>query len=831
MEGEAQLRATTPFAGLLRRMREAAGLTQEELAERAGLTTYGVSALERGVRTRPYPHTVRALAEALDLDSDARAELVAAVPKRASRRAGATDTQVPAGPETVDAVSGGPDAGTAAPARDGEGVHGVPPSAALPSTPLFGRSETVDGLVTAVRSGTRLVTLTGPGGIGKTRVAAAVLQRAGADFVDGGVFVPLAHVSRTVEACSAIATAVGMPDVDGPGVEGRLREHLADRQLLLVLDNLEQIPDIGREVAALVSASRGSTVLATSRIALAVRDESVVVVPPLEVPRAGTPSLDEVAASSAGALFLDRARAGASHLPLTDADAADVAELCRRLAGIPLVLELVAAQLRTLAPAQVLVRLGQLMRREGPTDLPDRQRTVHAALEWSRELLTAEEQRLFATLSVFRGGFTLEAVEAVSGDPEAWTLLERLVEQSLVQVDPRPQRDRRYRLLEPVAQYADSLLDDSSRAGLRSAHAAWVLELTERAAPEYTRADQIDWLNSLDLEDANLAAALRWSLGDGRDAATAARIGWGLWLFWWLRGRLQTGRSAMEQALRHELPDGVRARALLVDAAMSFAQGDLDVSEPGWREAGEIAEATGDVTVTISATAGRGLVALARGDLDGAEAAFLAALDRAAPVSGWAEDWVAALTRVWLGTVALARGETGRAEENLRVAVEAARSRGDRLTTYIALYNLAQVELAAGDHDNVRRTLEEAAALSAETRDAANLSFVLEAAAVLEGRTGRHDRVPVLVGAAEVMRESAGGTVYGYYLPDDAARDAAVAAAREALGKDRYEDALDEGRTLRFDEAVAAFRSGPADPQADPPADHPAVPPVGPPAG
>lgn len=793
VEGDAQLQSDASFAEQLRRLREVAGLTQEELAERAGLTTYGVSALERGVRTRPYPHTVRALAEALELDTTARAALVAAVPKRGSAaRAPAVRAAEPA------------------PAQ-----RSVEPATELPGTPLIGRAETLAELVSMVRGGTRLITLTGPGGIGKTRLAAAVLQRVGADFVDGGVFVPLAHVTRVAEACSAIAADVGLADSDAPEVERRLREHLADRQQLLVLDNLEQVDEVGRAVAALVAGCPGLTLLVTSRVALGVRAESVHVVPPLEVPRGDPASLADVEATPAGALFLERARAGAGHLALTDAEAADVAQLCRRVAGIPLVLELVAAQLRTLAPEQLLGRFDQVLRREGPTDLPDRQRTVHAALEWSRELLTPAEQQLFASLSVFKGGFTLEAVEAVTGDPDAWTLLHRLVEQSLVHVVAGPRGGRRYHLLEPVAQYADGLLDPDSRAGLRSAHAAWVLALTERAAPEYTRADQIDWLALLDLEDANLAAALRWSLGEGEDADTAARIGWGLWLFWWLRGRLQTGRSAMEQALTHELAPDVRARALLTSAAMSFAQGDLDVSEPRWREAGEIARSTGDVTVVISSTAGSGLIALARGDLDGAESAFTAALDAAAPVSGWAEDWVAALTRVWLGTVALARGEIARAEENLRVAVGGARARGDRLTTYIALFNLAQAELAADDRHGARRTLVEAATLSTETRDTANLAFVLDATAVLEGRDGHHVRVARLVGAAEAMREAAGGRVYGYYLPDDAARDAAVDAAREALGEERYADALDRGRALGFEEAVVEVTGGPAGGTAD----------------
>ena len=801
---------SAPFGERLRELRAAAGLTQEELAERAGLTPHGISALERGARTRPYPHTVRAIATALELDPAATSDLLASLPRRAPR---APADDVAADDHTEGSGASVRDGHVEAPLTDPAdrlAHQAAAPSSRLgvPTTRLHGREDDVETVLGLLRTGRRLVSVVGPGGVGKTRLVASVAERLADAYDDGVLAVPLAHVSEPAQVHTATADALSIPGADAVDTSAALAGHLAGRRMLLVLDNLEQVAGVGATIAELVGQAPDLSVLTTSRIPLRVRDETVHILGPLGVPQRAVSTLDAVAGSGAGGLFLERAAASASHLPLRESDAPVVGEICRRLDGIPLAIELAVAHLGALGPDRLLTRLADALDRSAVTDLPDRQRTLHSTLEWSRQLLDPREQRLLRRLSAFRGGFTLEAAEAVDpdGPSETWRTVSLLVEHSWVQPTRARDGSPRYRLLEPVAAYAASLMTAEEAREARTAQATAMLGLAEEAQPRYAGAGQIAWLDHLDVEDANLTAALSWFLGDGADPDGAARLGWALWLFWWLRGRQHTGRTAMEQVLSEELADPVRANALLTHAAMTFAQGDLDASAPSWLAAEELARGLGDAATTANGRAGSGLVALARGDVDAAEAAFTAALDMAEGRPEWFAEWVVGLTHVWLGTVALLRGDLEGAERQVRRALEHARAREDQLTTYVALFNLAQVALAGNDPGTARVALDEAAELSVETRDAANLAFVLDALAVVEQQESRPGRVPLLLGAAEAMRDLAGARVYGYYVPDDAQRDAAGAAARDHLGTEGYDELVARGRALDFDEAVLAAR-------------------------
>jgi predicted ATPase/transcriptional regulator with XRE-family HTH domain len=393
------------FASLLRRHREQAGLTQEELADRAGLTPHAVSALERGARTRPYPHTVRSLADALRLDDDARAALLASVPRRAS----------------------------SAPAEAAPTAH-TARTLPAPATALLGREAELDAVVALLDDpSVRLVTLTGLGGVGKTRLALAVAARVGSAFPGGVVWVPLAALDDPALVLPAVGHALGASGAEGPDVLGAVSAGLSGGRTLLVVDNLEHLLAAAPDVGALLEACPEVTVLASSRAALRVRGEHEHAVAPLPVPR--TADLEALAASPAVALLLERARAVSPSFAVTAANAEAVAGLCTRLAGIPLALELAAAKVRLLDPAALLARLDTALASGGARDLPARQRTMRATLDWSHDLLEPAEQRLFARLGVFGGGFTLEAAEAVAepGD-DVVELLSALVEHSLVQV-------------------------------------------------------------------------------------------------------------------------------------------------------------------------------------------------------------------------------------------------------------------------------------------------------------------------------------------------------------------------------------------------------------
>ncbi len=759
------------FGSRLRLLRESAGLSQEELAERAGLSSHAVSALERGTRTRPYPHTVRALADALGASDEDRSALVAAVPAR-SRATRAADA-----------------------------AHGRSRELPVPPTTLLGRDADVVRVGEMVR-GHRLVTLTGTGGVGKTRLALAVGAGLRDRFADGVAYVELAPLLDPDAVLPAIADAVDAAPTPDRDPAAAVVEQLRGRQLLLVLDNVEHLIGVAPRVAGLIEATPGLTVLATSRAPLRVRGEVEVAVEPLGLPVDDEPADSE---SPAVRLLLERAGSVSPGWGSASGDAAAVAAICVRLAGIPLAIELAAARCRLLDPRTLLERLDEAML-AGGRDHPERQRTMRATLDWSYGLLTPEEQALLRLLSVFVGGFRLDDLERVVelyggiGPNDVLCVLEALAEQSLVTTETTTGGGPRHRLLEPVAQYARARLDDAGEGErANSAHAAYFLNLAEDNGPRYRDGGQVDALARIDAEHPNLTAAIERVLAAG-DAASAGRFCWALWMYWWLRGHHVHGRRLSEAALAGDLPPDVRPRAELAAATMSFAMDDVPAARVHWLAAEEHA---GDDHVSVAnAVAGVGLSALAVGDLAEAAECFVRALP-AAEAGGADGEWTAGLSLIWLGTVALLNGDPDGAVEHIERGLVLARRRGDRLSVYIALYNLSQVELTRRANDRARRHLEEGMRLSLETGDLANLAYLLDATAVLEAADGTHARVPLLLGAAQGIRETIGSRGYGYYRPDPDAMAAAEAEARSHLGSDRYDDALDVGRGRRPEEAVA----------------------------
>ena len=563
--------AVDRFGTLLRRRRMTAGLSQEELAERAKLSAQGISALERGHRASPRPETVRLLAAALGLDAQARAELIAAA--RAGVRP-AVDAPVVAPPSAL---------------------RPLPLPLPLPPTRLVGREREVATICAALRRddhlaqgalGTRLLTLTGPGGVGKTRLALAAARELVDAFADGVAWVELAPIHDRPERvpelmATAIARVVGAREVAGQSVTAALAAALRRRTLLLVLDNCEHVLAAAPLVAELLAGCEGLRVLATSRVRLQLRGEREVPVAPLAVPDQGTgdrgqgtgeqsltpdarPLPPEVVVGLAGVaavrLFVERAAEIRPGFTLTAENAAAVAAICRRLDGLPLAIELAATQVKLLPPAELLARLGRRLPllTGGPRDAPARHQTMRDAIAWSHDLLGENEQALFRRLAVFVGGFAVDAAEAVVAT--GWSELElldaisALVDRSLLiplaPVDAEP----RFGMLETVREYGlERLVATGEVDATRRRHALCFLEATERIEPLLFGAGQIAAVARLEVDRDNHRAALAW-LEQAGESDHLLRLAGALGPFWDIHGPLDEGREWLDRALTMSRP-------------------------------------------------------------------------------------------------------------------------------------------------------------------------------------------------------------------------------------------------------------------------------------
>jgi predicted ATPase/DNA-binding SARP family transcriptional activator len=693
---------------------------------------------------------------------------------------------------------------TSAPAAAPPAPTGLRSDVVPPSNPLLGREQEVAYVRSLLEESTqRLVTLTGLGGVGKTRLAFAVAQASQERYRDGVVVLSLAAVGDAELVMSEVARALGLSGSDGVDPAVAVAEHLRSRQLLLVLDNMEHLLAAAAPVSRLVASCPELAVLVTSRTVLRVRGEVQFQVQPLLLPEAEESDAAVLARSAAVALFVERAATtspGFSLQGLDAANAAAVGAICRRLAGLPLAIELAAARVRLMPPATMLARLDEVMASSGARDLPPRQRTMRAAIDWSHDLLEPEQQQLFRRLSVFSGGFTLDAVEAVAGDLPVLGALEALVEHSLVLPDGDHPELARYRMLEPIAQYADARLAGDERAEARAAHRTHFRALAAELEPAYRGPGTIPSLAVTEREHANMLAAIDSALADG-DPDLAGWLAWDLWLFWWLRGALVEGRRIITAVLAADVDDEVRVRAYGVLGAMTFAAGDLPAARAAWEAGDELGARIGDGVGQSHSRAGRGLAALGDGDLDGAVAHFESAIVLCEQ-SGLRGQWMWTLSHVWLGTVSLLRGDTAGAAAQVELALAAARERQDPLAVYITLFTAAQVALTVGDPATARRQVEEGIRLSIDTGDMANLAYFLETLAVVDSLAAEHRRVAVLRGAAHRLRETVGANVYGYYKPDPALLADALDQARSHLGDDGFDDAFATGRRLAVDEVV-----------------------------
>jgi len=779
----------TPFGHLLRRHRLAAALSQGALAERAGLSVQAIGQLERGNRRTPRLETVHRLAAALQLEAAARARLVAA-----ARPDMGAETPVAAVPEPHTELS------TALP---------------VPLTPLIGREREEATVAHLLRQGgVRLLTLTGTGGVGKTHLAlqvAAALQPA---FPDGIVFVNLAPLRDSVLVLPTIAQALGVTEAGGPSLRARVTAFLAAKQALLLLDNYEQVVEAAPVVADLLARCPHLTVLATSRVPLHVRGEHEVVVPPLAVPDlARLPGPAPLARVAAVALFIARARAVKTDFAVSATNGAAVAEICARLDGLPLALELAAARIKLFPPLTLLHCLARRLEAlvGGARDLPERQRTLRATIDWSYNLLQADEQALFARLSVFSGGGTLEAIAAIcnpEGTPDVLAGVEALVGHSLLQ--PADMVDEgRFGMLETIQEYAAEQLEARGEGEvMRQAHARYYLELAEEAQPHLDGSRQVTWLARLEWELDNLRAGLGWLLDRG-EVEQELHLAGTLSGFWHARSHFGEGRRWIEAGLarKERVSVGVRMTALRAAGVLTMVQGDQAQTMALMEELLPLTRAHGDPLQTGRALTILGMTAVQRG----AHAEAARYLEESLSIAR-AQDSDIDLAQA-LYNVGLAKSEAGSYADAFTLIEEAHGmfdALGHTFWRMNAVGALGYICLLQANRARAHALLVAYMALARQLEDRANIAAGLEGLAALGSAEGRGQHAARLFAAAQRLREDIGGRLMS--LRNRVMIEHAVSATQDLLGEDAWRIAWDTGRAMTADQAIAsALEDAPED--------------------
>jgi predicted ATPase/DNA-binding CsgD family transcriptional regulator len=679
----------------------------------------------------------------------------------------------------------------------------------VPVTTLIGRGADVDAVVDVLlQPDVPLVTVTGPGGVGKTRLALEVGERLANTWRDGVWFVPLASVREAERVLPAIAQALGLRE-DGGSSMALLTERLRDAEMLLILDNMEQVAGVATELSLLLADSPGLRMLVTSRTILRLSIETVCQLDVLALPPASPMArASDVAEVEAVRLFVERARASNRTFELTDANAAVVADICRRLDGLPLAIELAAARAKLLSPAALQARLARRLTvlTGGPVDQPARQRTMQAAVEWSFELLGPYEQAVLRRLGAIAGPISLDAAESVVGEGDEADVLEAmssLVDQSLLQALPVPGDEPRFRMLQTIHEFAEEMLDALGETDVvRRRHADYYLAFSEEAAPHLTGSDQVTWLNAIETARDDLQNAFEWYLAHDKPAH-ALRLAVATWRFGYTRGHYSEARERLQRAIeRNPEPTPARVMALNAEGLLACVQGAVDVATARHEEALRGGTSLGDELGVAVAHNGLGDAAAFAGCRDDARRHYTEALRRFRQL-GERRGIAGALTN--LGNLYWDERALTTSVALHEEALEHYRAIDDLRGIAWSLMNLGSLAVDLGDLPLGARHLRDGMSIYRKLGDRSGIVVTLEGFAEIAEARGHEPLAVRLYAAASAIREETGAPIPA---SDRARYDGVLAGLRRRLGQE-FDAAWATGELMSLDDAVSdAFDVG-----------------------
>lgn len=682
------------------------------------------------------------------------------------------------------------------------------PALAESSNALIGRELELSTTAQLLSSqDVRLLTLTGVGGTGKTRLALQLASDLRENFKDGVFFVPLAPISDPELVLSAIAQEMGIKEEGGVSVIDLFRAHRAGKQMLLVMDNFEHLMNAAPVVATLVSTLVQSKILVTSRERLHLSMEKEFNVMPLTLPSVGQPSLEKISRSAAVALFVERAHAVRPDFILSDENAGTVAEICANLDGLPLAIELAAARVRLLAPQDLLTRLENRLKllTGGPKNLPSRQQTMRATIAWSYDLLNDSEKLLLQQLSVFSRGCALDAAEAVCNNSIAdkTGLLDGITslgEKSLL-LHEESGEESRFRMLEVVKEFAFECLCQTERVGaVQRRHSDYFLNLAEKAENEIVGPRVAVWMKRLAREHDNLRRALEWCLQN--EPQMALRISGSTWRFWMTHGHFTEGRKWLNRALECDSEESLaRAKALLGAGTLAFHQGDFGTAQILLNEGLQVSRNIRARQLFGLCCNALGVVATCTDNFEEAQRWYEEGLEAARDLG---DQLLLPMLLNNIGEIAEADGDYTKARSLYEQAVESLK-RGNQMNLPFALSNLGAVAYEQGDCTAARAYYTQALAKSQEFGSKKGMIYCLDGFAALSVSEGRPDVSARLCGAADALRESIGIQPERH---ERKRRDRYIAKIEATLPGTAFLEAMTSGRTMTLEQAVSLALSG-----------------------